>query len=63
MPSVLSLVKRFHHCTEQVTNNWAKQQQNGGDDNGNQDENQPVLEKTLPLFARQKEHHFPLSFC
>jgi hypothetical protein len=62
MPSVLSLRERFHHSTEHITDDRAKQQQNSGDDNCHQDKHQPVLEKTLPLFVRQKEHFFPLSF-
>ena len=62
MSIVLSASNCIHDSAKHIADDRAENQQDGHDDNGNQNNDQPVLEKTLPLFVRQKEHFFPLSF-
>jgi hypothetical protein len=62
MSIVLSASNCIHDSAKHIADSRTEDQQNGHDDNRRQDNDQPVLEKTLPLFVWQKEHFFPLSF-
>jgi hypothetical protein len=44
------------NVAEYVTNNRAKQQQNGNNHNGNKHKDQSIFYQTLTFFTRQEKH-------
>ncbi len=49
----LGRLEPVRQLAEDIGNLWANEHQNGDDDNGDQDEDQRVLDETLTFFARQ----------
>ncbi len=60
MSNILSLWPHIHDGTEQVADDRAENQQDNGDNNCDQNKNQPIFKKTLPLFALAKRASFSL---